>query len=154
MKYSTISSKNFSLKFYARKSLGQNFLVDPFVQKKILEACDLKMTDIILEIGPGKGALTKIIAPRVREVLAIETDRFIAHRFNGERHQRSCYHFTCGEQRIVFTAGGVVGNLFREINEVIGVVAHGGDHGDDFVALFEGIHNNAGDVLDFFGIGN
>ena len=43
---------------YAKKSLGQNFLNDPQILEEILAAAELKPTDTVLEIGPGKGALT------------------------------------------------------------------------------------------------
>ena len=43
----------------AKKSLGQNFLKSKLALKKIIEAGNIEPDDIILEIGPGKGALTK-----------------------------------------------------------------------------------------------
>lgn len=58
----------------AKKHLGQNFLIDPNIRKKIIESCELKKTDIVLEIGPGKGALTQEIAPKVKKIIAVETD--------------------------------------------------------------------------------
>ncbi len=61
-------------KFSAKKHLGQNFLVDPRVREKIISACDLRPEDIVLEIGPGKGLLTKAIAALVKEVIAVEKD--------------------------------------------------------------------------------
>ena len=61
-------------KFFPKKYLGQNFLVDPKVREKIILACDLKPEDIILEIGPGKGFLTKAIAPLVKKIIAVEKD--------------------------------------------------------------------------------
>lgn len=57
-----------------KKSLGQNFLVDQNIQRKIILACELKSSDIVLEIGAGKGELTHYIAERVDRVYAIEID--------------------------------------------------------------------------------
>lgn len=57
-----------------KKKLGQNFLVDKNIQRKILAACDLKPKDIILEIGSGRGELTQLIAPKVKKVYALEID--------------------------------------------------------------------------------
>jgi len=57
-----------------KKSLGQNFLINPNVQRRIITSCDLKPADIVLEIGPGKGALTQHIAPLVQQVFAVEKD--------------------------------------------------------------------------------
>src|SRR3989338_5703303 len=62
------------------KSLGQNFLVNPTVTRRIIDACNLKSTDTVLEIGPGKGALTRALAEKAKKVIAIEKDhRLSAH---------------------------------------------------------------------------
>ena len=57
-----------------KKHLGQNFLVDPNIKNKIIAACRLQKDDIVLEIGPGPGALTRIIAAQVKTLYAVETD--------------------------------------------------------------------------------
>ncbi len=57
------------------KKLGQNFLVDRGVLKKIIHAANLNSDDIVLEIGPGLGVLTIELAKRVKKVIAIEKDR-------------------------------------------------------------------------------
>jgi 16S rRNA (adenine1518-N6/adenine1519-N6)-dimethyltransferase len=62
----------------AKKSLGQNFLVDPNYQKKIIDALDLKEDDELIEIGPGTGAITQHIVGRVRRFTAIELDNQLA----------------------------------------------------------------------------
>ena len=49
----------------AKKSLGQNFLIDPAVTNQILQFINPDSKDIFLEIGPGKGAITKQLASRV-----------------------------------------------------------------------------------------
>lgn len=58
-----------------RKALGQNFLVDPRVQKRIADACDLKTSEEIIEIGPGLGHLTRVLLPQVQKIYAIEKDK-------------------------------------------------------------------------------
>ena len=58
-----------------KKSLGQNFLIDKNIQKKIIWACDLTKEDIILEIGAGKGDLTAQFAQSVKGVYALEIDQ-------------------------------------------------------------------------------
>lgn len=70
--------------FFPKKSLGQNFLVNPHVQEKIIAACELTREDVVLEIGPGKGALTRPLADRVKKVLAIEKDNFLAPQLEKE----------------------------------------------------------------------
>ena len=57
-----------------KKHLGQHFLIDPQTRNRIIDACQLQPTDIILEIGPGLGVLTEQIASRVSQVYAIEKD--------------------------------------------------------------------------------
>lgn len=56
------------------KRLGQNFLIDKDVVEKVVEVADLTKQDIILEIGPGIGVLTKPLALKTQFVIAIEKD--------------------------------------------------------------------------------
>ncbi len=70
--------------FTTKKQLGQNFLADPNVKRKIIAACDLSEDDIVLEIGPGGGALTRELAPRVKKLIAIETDKTLAQELHTE----------------------------------------------------------------------
>jgi 16S rRNA (adenine1518-N6/adenine1519-N6)-dimethyltransferase len=58
----------------AKKSLGQNFLKSEIALRKIVEAGEIKEGDIILEIGPGKGALTKKLLEKSDKVIAVEKD--------------------------------------------------------------------------------
>lgn len=58
-----------------RKSLGQNFLMDPNIIDKITGAAGLTPDDLVVEIGPGLGALTTKIARNAGKVLAVEVDR-------------------------------------------------------------------------------
>lgn len=58
----------------AKRSLGQNFLIDPNIQRKIVEAVDPGPNDEVLEIGPGTGALTRHLAGAVRRLVAVELD--------------------------------------------------------------------------------
>lgn len=57
-----------------KKSWGQNFLIDENVIRKIMKIINPKTNSTIIEIGPGKGALTLPIAKVVRKVYAIEID--------------------------------------------------------------------------------
>ncbi|MCX6165780.1 MAG: 16S rRNA (adenine(1518)-N(6)/adenine(1519)-N(6))-dimethyltransferase RsmA [Ignavibacteriae bacterium] len=61
-----------------KKFLGQNFLVDDNISRKIVKQLDLKDTDTVLEIGPGQGALTKHLAGFCKNYIAIEIDKNIA----------------------------------------------------------------------------
>jgi 16S rRNA (adenine1518-N6/adenine1519-N6)-dimethyltransferase len=59
----------------AKKSLGQNFLVDGNVVSRIIAAAALSSDDAVLEIGPGRGALTARLAAAAGQVVAVERDR-------------------------------------------------------------------------------
>lgn len=60
---------------FAKKSLGQNFLTSEGALADILEAAEVKAGDNVLEIGPGRGALTKRLLEKGAVVTAIEKDR-------------------------------------------------------------------------------
>jgi 16S rRNA (adenine1518-N6/adenine1519-N6)-dimethyltransferase len=69
--------KNLLQKYHLRPSrrLGQNFLIDEKVLRKIIEAAELSKNDIVLEVGPGIGNLTTELAKRVKKVITIEKDK-------------------------------------------------------------------------------
>jgi 16S rRNA (adenine1518-N6/adenine1519-N6)-dimethyltransferase len=61
-------------KFEHKKSLGQHFLNSDYAPKKMCDAAHLTAGDIVLEVGPGTGILTKEILARGAQVIAIEAD--------------------------------------------------------------------------------
>ena len=63
-----------------RKRLGQHFLSDPRILSRIADALALSGTETVIEIGPGRGGLTDILAARAARVIAIEIDRALAAR--------------------------------------------------------------------------
>lgn len=60
------------------KRLGQNFLIDENVLAKIVAAAELNKNDVVLEIGPGLGVLTKELASGAGKVVAVEKDKKLA----------------------------------------------------------------------------
>lgn len=60
-----------------KKNLGQNFLHDPVWLQRIVAAGEVAAQDLILEIGPGTGSLTRCLASAAREVVAIELDEHL-----------------------------------------------------------------------------
>jgi 16S rRNA (adenine1518-N6/adenine1519-N6)-dimethyltransferase len=60
---------------FAKRSLGQNFLVDQNYVRKIITALDLKQTDCVIEIGPGHGAITEHLVSSGASTIAVELDR-------------------------------------------------------------------------------
>ncbi|HRY62776.1 MAG TPA: 16S rRNA (adenine(1518)-N(6)/adenine(1519)-N(6))-dimethyltransferase RsmA [Candidatus Paceibacterota bacterium] len=71
-----------------KKSLGQNFLTSTAALAKIIETADLRSGDAVLEIGPGKGALTEELLKTGAKVLAVEKDNelvfFLNEKFKKE----------------------------------------------------------------------
>jgi len=61
-----------------RKRFGQHFLHDPGVLRRIIEAVNPAVQDAIIEIGPGEGALTRLLLGRLDHLIAIEIDRDLA----------------------------------------------------------------------------
>lgn len=61
-------------KLNPKKSLGQNFMHDPNTIEKIVSTAELMPDDTVVEIGPGTGELTAVLANYARHVMAIELD--------------------------------------------------------------------------------
>jgi len=72
---STINDIQQQFGFRLSKSLGQNFLVDKNIRDKIVEESLIGPDDLVIEIGPGVGVLTQLLAARANKVIAIEIDR-------------------------------------------------------------------------------
>lgn len=76
---------------FAKRSLGQNFLTDVNYIRKIIDAVDPRPEDTIVEIGPGRGALTEHLVESGAAVIAIELDRdlsrMLINRFGNGRFQ-------------------------------------------------------------------
>ncbi|MBI2633909.1 MAG: ribosomal RNA small subunit methyltransferase A [Parcubacteria group bacterium] len=72
------------------RRLGQHFLVSQEVLDKIIQASRLSLRDTILEIGPGRGALTEELVKRVKKVVAVEKDgelaKFLRKKFGEEKN--------------------------------------------------------------------
>jgi 16S rRNA (adenine1518-N6/adenine1519-N6)-dimethyltransferase len=60
--------------FRPTKRLGQHFLTEPGIASQIVEKARFQGSDVVVEIGPGRGALTVPLAQRVRHVVAVEKD--------------------------------------------------------------------------------
>ena len=75
---SVFEETKFILKKYgitANKSLGQNFLINEEVVTKIIERAEISKEDLVIEIGPGLGTLTKELLEKAGKVIAIELDK-------------------------------------------------------------------------------
>ncbi len=73
----------------AKRSLGQNFLVDPNLQRKIVEAVAIVPGDTVVEIGPGQGALTGHLAEQADRLVAVELDHVLAEALSARYPEKS-----------------------------------------------------------------
>ncbi|MGQ9904039.1 MAG: 16S rRNA (adenine(1518)-N(6)/adenine(1519)-N(6))-dimethyltransferase RsmA [Anaerolineae bacterium] len=69
-----------------RKSLGQNFLIDPNIARAIVAAAHIEPGDLVIEIGPGIGALTQFLVQQAGHVIAIELDQHLIPALQTELH--------------------------------------------------------------------
>ena len=73
-----LKETNFLMKKYkikANKSLGQNFLIDDTALQDIANGANIEENDLVIEIGPGLGSLTKLLLEKARKVICIELDK-------------------------------------------------------------------------------
>ncbi len=77
---------------FAKKSLGQNFLVDTNYIRKIIAATAPQQRDTIIEIGPGRGAITELLVESGAEIIAIELDRELAPQLAARFHVARNFH--------------------------------------------------------------
>ena len=68
--------------FRPKKYLGQNFLFDKNIQKKIIKACKISYQDTVLEIGAGRGELTRLITEETNRIFALEVDPYLCSILN------------------------------------------------------------------------
>ena len=73
-----LKETNFLMKKYkikANKSLGQNFLIDDTALQDIVNGANIEENDLVIEIGPGLGSLTKLLLEKARKVICVELDK-------------------------------------------------------------------------------
>ena len=82
-----------------RKSLGQHFLFDQGALRRIVVAADLQPDDVVVEVGPGTGLLTKLLADRAARVLAVEMDGGLVARLRSDLDAISNLEVVHGDAR-------------------------------------------------------
>jgi len=75
------------MKIIPKKSLGQNFLKDADIVRKIIASVNLKADETIVEIGPGEGALTEELGRNCKKVIALEIDKHLVEKLR-EKFQK------------------------------------------------------------------
>jgi 16S rRNA (adenine1518-N6/adenine1519-N6)-dimethyltransferase len=89
-----------------RPKLGQHFLADPRYRRRLAEAISLSADDLVIEIGPGRGAMTGLLAERARYVVAIELDAALADQLKSRME---------GDPRIEILQGDILSTDLKEI---------------------------------------
>ena len=64
----------------AKKSMGQNFLRDQRILRKIVDFAQIEKTDVVVEVGPGEGTLTSLLLQQSNKVIAVEKDEKLAEK--------------------------------------------------------------------------
>jgi 16S rRNA (adenine1518-N6/adenine1519-N6)-dimethyltransferase len=59
---------------FPKKRLGQNFMIDAGLLRLMVSHASLNMNDVVLEIGPGLGFLTRLLSQKCKQVIAVEVD--------------------------------------------------------------------------------
>lgn len=62
-------------KIKANKSYGQNFLIDGSVVQDIVDSANIEKDDLVIEIGPGLGAMTQLLLEKAKKVICVELDK-------------------------------------------------------------------------------
>ncbi len=81
----------------AKRSLGQNFLVDPHYQQRIVKAVQPRAGETIIEIGPGHGALTGWLVESGAQVLAVELDQDLIQPLQQQFAARGNFHLLAAD---------------------------------------------------------
>jgi len=95
---------------FARRRFGQNFLADPSAARRLVDAASLLPDDAVLEIGPGRAALTERLLDAVPRIAAVEIDRDLARALR-DRFDAS---------RLTLFEGDVLSLAFADVRSAIG----------------------------------
>ncbi len=113
------------MKLYAKKSLGQNFLIDKNIIKKIINSTSIKDRNII-EIGPGNGAITaEILKNKPKLFSIIEKDEILANKLKIKYSNNKLVKIYCADilkfnlEKIVYKNSAIFGNLPYNISSQI-----------------------------------
>jgi 16S rRNA (adenine1518-N6/adenine1519-N6)-dimethyltransferase len=95
---------------FPKKSLGQNFLRDPKILKKIADFARIEPSDTVVEIGPGEGGLTKILLEKCDKLIVVEKDENLAEQLK----QNFCEQIT--EDRLQVIVGDILDYNLTTVN--------------------------------------
>ncbi|MFA4930339.1 MAG: 16S rRNA (adenine(1518)-N(6)/adenine(1519)-N(6))-dimethyltransferase RsmA [Patescibacteria group bacterium] len=92
---------------------SQNFLIDTRVLPKMIQAASLNKDDVVIEIGPGRGVLTKKLCAVAKQVIAIEIDATLAPKLQDIQNEYSNLKIIYGDFTTFNWRSLVVGNNFK-----------------------------------------
>ncbi|MBH31091.1 MAG: 16S rRNA (adenine(1518)-N(6)/adenine(1519)-N(6))-dimethyltransferase [Candidatus Marinimicrobia bacterium] len=78
------------MRHFARKRLGQHFLADKNLLGKLVDLIGASSSDSVLEIGPGGGVLTELLAPQVNDLVGVEIDRDLFQGLSNRTDLKNC----------------------------------------------------------------
>jgi 16S rRNA (adenine1518-N6/adenine1519-N6)-dimethyltransferase len=102
----------------AKKSLSQNFLIDPNLQRKIVEALEPQPTDHVVEIGPGTGALTRHLVDSVGHLTLVELDDTLAAQLREEYAGREHVEVLHGDALEIAASEAAGNDAFKLIGNI------------------------------------
>ena len=102
----------------AKRSLSQNFLIDPNLQRKIVESLDPSPGDLVIEIGPGTGALTRHLAGQVAQLILVELDDGLATELREEFGGRADVEVVHADALEISVAALAAGSPFKVIGNI------------------------------------
>jgi 16S rRNA (adenine1518-N6/adenine1519-N6)-dimethyltransferase len=82
---------------HPNKRLGQHFLVDPAAAERIVAAAQIKPDETVLEVGPGLGALTRLLLQQARHVIAVELDERLCALLKKELKDQPAFRLINGD---------------------------------------------------------
>lgn len=85
-----------------RKRFGQHFLSQPNTAERIVRSADLEATDVVVEVGPGLGALTQFMLHKVRRLHLVELDRDLAEYLKTNMPPSDCQVFVYQQDVLAF----------------------------------------------------
>lgn len=97
----------------AKKSLGQNFLTSSKIAEEIVNAAEIVDSDIVLEIGPGKGRLTTELLKQSKKVIVVEKDTDLIP------HLQELFHEEIGSGQLTILEGDVLEVTLPEFTKVV-----------------------------------
>lgn len=101
-----------------RRRFGQNFLIDGNLMRRLVDCAEITDDMVVVEVGPGTGGLTDLLASRARAVIAVEIDNFLAPHLQDRFADKS--HVKIIHQDILADKHHIDPDILRAIAETVG----------------------------------